>query len=247
MDSDFIVLTTNRSGSTWVMSTLNSLPNVTAQGELFLPRNRSSEKRWDSEFSIPRYIEAQSNGFALRPFSVFSYLDELYSTLGHVGFKLMYKQLGLYPELLIYLIRHKIRVIHLVRKNHLDVLLSYAVKANLGQAHLLEGQAAPDNMQITLDVDNLENQMRRLEIKQDLARKMLAWSKLANIEIVYEQLLRDPSQFQRIWDFLDIKPGDEMPRSPLIKIRKGSHREVIRNYEEVKEVLESSRFASLLE
>ncbi len=33
----FVVLTTNRSGSAWVMSTSNSLPHVTAQGELFLP------------------------------------------------------------------------------------------------------------------------------------------------------------------------------------------------------------------
>ena len=33
----FVVLTTNRSGSVWVMSTLNSFPHVTAQGELFAP------------------------------------------------------------------------------------------------------------------------------------------------------------------------------------------------------------------
>ena len=75
MDSDFIVLTTNRSGSVWVMSTLNSLPNVTAQGELFLPRNRASERRWDSDFAIPRFIEAKPNGLAFRPFTVFSYLN----------------------------------------------------------------------------------------------------------------------------------------------------------------------------
>jgi hypothetical protein len=229
------------------MSTLNSLPHVTAQGELFLPRARVSERRWDSDFACPRFIETRSDGLTFRPFSVFSYLNALYSTPGTVGFKLMYAQLGLYPEMLAYLVRHRIRVVHLVRRNHLDVLLSYAVKAKIGRAHLLVGQSAPDELRVELDNEDLVRRLEWLQKKQSMARKLLSWCRLPHLEIAYEDLLRDQAHFRRIWDFLSIKPEEDMPQSTLVKIRRGGHRDVISNYDEVKEVLANSKFAELLE
>ncbi len=246
-DIKFVVFTTNRSGSTWVMSTLNNLPNVTAQGELFLPRPRKKEQRWDSDFSIPRYIETRHRGPVVRPFSVFKYLDNLYKTSGCVGFKLMYRQLGLYPEILVYMLRHQTRVVHLVRQNHLDVLVSYAVKAKLGQAHLLSGQTAPEDLQVELDTKNLLSQLERLQNKQILARKLLYWTRLPHIEACYEELVQDPQQFGKIWEFLSTRPEDHGAGSNVVKIRKGGQRDVIRNYNEVREVLTNSKFVTLLE
>jgi LPS sulfotransferase NodH len=246
-ESNFVVLTTNRSGSTWLMSLLNSLPNVTGQGELFLPRPRSKERRWDSDFACPRYIETKAKGLAIRPFSVFSYLDTLYSAPGTVGFKLMYTQLALYPEILPYLMWNRIRVVHLVRRNHLDIILSYAVKARMGQAHLLEGQAAPDDMRVELDTKGLINKLEWLERKHNVARKLLAWSGLQHIEVTYEDLVRDQRNFQQLWQFLLLPPDGLSMNSSLVKIRKGGHREVIRNYDQVRELLSQSRFATLLE
>lgn len=243
----FVVLTTNRSGSTWLMSTLNSLPYVTAQGELFLPRARVSERRWDSDFACPRFIEIKSKDVAFRPFSVFSYLNTLYSTPGAVGFKLMYAQLGLYPEILAYLIRHRIRVVHLVRQNHLDVVLSYAVKAKIGRAHVLAGQSAPDSIRVELDTENLLSRLARLQKKQNIARKLLSWCRLPHLEISYEDLLRDRSHFFLIWNFLSLKSVDDMPQSSLVKIRRGGHRQVINNYDQVKALLANSKFAGLIE
>jgi O-antigen/teichoic acid export membrane protein/LPS sulfotransferase NodH len=243
----FVVLTTNRSGSEWVMSTLNSLPHVIAQGELFLPRARVSERRWDSDFACPRFIETKSKGQTFRPFSVFSYLNALYSTPGTVGFKLMYEQLGLYPEILAYLIRHRVRVVHLVRRNHLDVVLSYAVKAKIGRAHLLLGQSAPDDIRVELDTENLVSQLEWLQKKQSVARKLLRWCRLPHVEVAYEDLLRDPAHFGPIWDFLSIKSKEHIPQSTLLKIRRGGQCDVISNYDEVKEVLVNSKFAELVE
>ena len=247
VETKFVVLTDNRSGSVWVMSTLNSLEGVMGQGELFLPRPRVPERRWDSDFAIPRFIETDHDGRAIRPFSVFSYLDTLYRTPGSVGFKLMYAQLASYPEILAYLIKHRIRVVHLVRRNHLDVLLSYAVKAQIGQAHLLPGQSAPDDLQIELDTQDLVRRMERLRRKQQVARRMLNWCRLPHMEVAYEDLLGDPDHFRLIWAFLTINAGTELPEPRLVKIRKGGHRDMICNYDEVKEVLVASRFAEMLE
>lgn len=243
--SNFIVLTTNRSGSVWVMSTLSGYQGVNSQGELFLPRPRVSEKRWDSEFAYTRYIE--TNGLKIRPFSVFSYLDALYSMPGIVGFKLMYAQLGLYFEILAYLIRHRIRVIHLVRKNHLDVLISYAVKAQIGKAHLLSGQSISGDVRVTLDSKILIKQIAWLRKKQSVARSLLSFCNLHHMEISYEDLLYDQTRFESILNFLSIDPQNQKAPSSVVKIRKGGHRDVISNYDEVKRALANSDFSKLLE
>ena len=63
-ETKFIVLMTGRSGSVWVMSTLNNIPGVTAHGALFLPRSRATGTRWDSNFANTRFIETKkTNGF----------------------------------------------------------------------------------------------------------------------------------------------------------------------------------------
>ena len=248
VNTNFVVLTTNRSGSEWIISTLNNFPGVSAHGELFLPRPRNLDKKWDAEFAYTRYFETKFKSLTIRPFSVFSYLDTLYSMAGKVGFKLMYKQLGLYPEILAYFIRHHIRVIHLVRKNHLDVMLSYAVKAKIGQAHLLVGQSAPDKLQVELDTRNLVRQFSWLQKQQNMAKKLLQWCKLPHLEVNYEDVVGNQAHyFNLIGDFLSINYEEEMPRSPLTKIRKGTHRDMISNYEQVKKVLADSKFSGLLE
>ena len=98
----------------------------------------------------------------------------------------MYKQLGLYPEILAYLLRYRIHVIHLVRQNHLDVMLCYAVKAKIGRAHLLVGQSAPDKLQVELDTRNLVSQFTWLQQQQNIARRLLTWCRLPHLEVAYE-------------------------------------------------------------
>ena len=248
MGSNFVVLTTNRSGSEWVMSTLNNFQGVSAHGELFLPKARVLDNKWDADFAYIRFIETRFEHFTFRPLSVFAYLNTLYSMPGKIGFKLMYKQLGLYPEILAYFIFHRTRVIHLIRQNHLDVMLSYAVKAKLGRAHLLVGQSTPDELQVELDTKNLIKQFVWLQRQQNLARKLLRWCGLPHLEVAYEDLARDQAQYFRlIADFLSINSRQQMPQSPLAKIRKGTHRDMISNYDQVKRALSNSKFASLLE
>ncbi len=139
------------------------------------------------------------------------------------------------------------RVVHLVRRNHLDVLLSYAVKAKIGQAHLLFGQSAPDDMRVELDTEDLIRQLEWLQKKQSIARKLLSWCRLPHLEVAYEDLLRDQAHFRLILEFLSIRPEARMPQSTLVKIRRGGQRDAISNYDEVREVLAHSKFAGLLE
>jgi len=243
----FVVFTTQRNGSTWFMSVLNGLDGVAAHGELFLPRRRSEEERWDSDFARPRYVEYQENSGGARPFSIFKYLDAFYRSKDATGFKLMYSQLRLFPELLPYLARKNIRVVHLVRRNHLDVLVSFAIKRQIDQAHVLINQDRPTGITVNIPVDSLLRDVRRLQFKHDFGRALLRVSRLRHVEITYEELVTNQLRFSDVLRFLDIPPSVELPASNIVKSRLGSQREVISNYDEVRRVLAGSRFTHLLE
>ena len=243
----FVVFTTQRNGSTWLMSVLNGLPDVTAHGELFLRRRRSPERRWDSDFAYPYYVESKARHGRLRPLSVFSYLNALYSAPGSVGFKLMYSQVRDYPEIVPYLMRRRIRVVHLVRRNHLDVLISFAIKREIGKAHLLAQEDRPQDLKIDIDTHSLVKDLRRLQFKHDVGRKLLKASRLRHIEVAYEELVADQTHFERVLAFLRLPAEDGLPESNIFKTRVGRQAEVVRNYDEVRNVLLNSRFAALLD
>ena len=230
------------------MSILNKLENTSAYGELFLRKKRlPGVKQWDSDFAYPRFVETEPSGLAIRPFSVFSYLDAFYRQPGMVGFKLMYSQVGRLPETWAYLVRHRIRVVHLARQNHLDVMISVAIAAKTGLSHPLTSEPELGDIQIKLETETLTHRLRKLRRNIMTARKLLRLCRLPHIEVAYEDLLHDPSKFSLIWEFLSINHEGHMPQSNLVKRRKGGHVDVISNYDEVKEALASSMFAKLID
>ena len=243
----FIVITTPRSGSAWLISILNQIDEITAYGGLFIQRKRAEGKEeWDSNYAYPRFIERQQNGLGIRPFSVFSYLNTLYDKPGLVGFKVMYFQLSKYPELLAYMIFHQIPVVHLVRQNHLDVFISRTVMRKTQKPHPLSDQREFHEIQVELDPRELVKRLKGRQRMINMIRHLLRWLQLPHIEVSYEDLVHDPSSFNRIWDFLSVDPGEKVPQSKLVKIQKRGHADVISNYSEVKEVLASTRFAHLI-
>lgn len=241
----FVILTSARSGSTWLVSLLNQLRDTRSYGELFLPRKHV--ENWDADFAYPRFSEIRDQIPGIRPLQVFRYLDKVYQDSGAVGFKLMYSQLFRYPELLLYFWVHRIRVIHLVRKNPLDLVISQALKNKIQRAHRLAGESPSENVQVELDPKTL---IHRLEVKQRKIKRgqiILRLSGLRSMEIGYEDLRKDASVFQRLCRFLAIETDTVMPQSRFQKVRRESQGEVIRNYSEVKKVLEGTRFLSYLE
>lgn len=239
------MLTTQRNGSTWLMSVLNALEGVTAQGELFLPRPRSPDKRWDSDFAHPYFIESEGFG-SRRRLAVFRYLRDFYDGPDAAGFKLMYSQVRAFPEVLLFLMRERIPVVHLVRRNHLDVLISFVVKRHIGQAHILSAQERPQALSVELDTTSLVSDLARLERKHGIARAVLKTCRLRHIEVGYEELLADPAQFAHVLEFLGLPPAP-VPESHILRTRVGGQREVVSNYEDVQRTLGSSRFTYLLD
>jgi LPS sulfotransferase NodH len=239
----FVVFATQRTGSTWLMSVLNGLDGVSAQGELFHPTPRSG----DSQFAHPWYAESRAEFGSVRPFCVYRYLRDFYDSPDSTGFKLMYSQLKAYPEILPFLVRKRIDVVHLVRRNHLNVLISLALKREIGRAHVFSETQRPDNVAVELDTRLLVREIRRLQAKQDVGRRILRLARLRHIEVAYEDLVTDAAPFNQILDFLRIPHGGSLPESNILRTRVGTQKDVLRNYDEVRRTLVASPYSQLLE
>ncbi|RIK42580.1 MAG: hypothetical protein DCC55_08340 [Chloroflexi bacterium] len=250
MDSTkFTVLSTQRSGSTWLIDILNKLNNTTVYGELFLPQ----ERMWDAgSIDYPRFVQAPVQRHVIRPISVFSYLNTLYSRPGAVGFKLMYSQLRIYPEILVYLRVQNIKTIHLVRKNHLNVLISKKLVQSRGQFHVLinqenEEQENEDVQKVYLEPEKLIPEMTRMARRINLVGSILRMLRIPHYEVIYEELAANKGCFEPILRFLKLDSEGVVPQSSLRKIANKRHIDLISNYNEVKRALATSEFRDLIE
>ncbi len=243
MSDKFVILTTQRSGSTWLVDVLDKCKDTSVYGELFLPE----KMRWlAGSTDYPQFFEAEEGMGGRRPFSIFTYLNNLYQKQGAIGFKLMYSNLYKYPEILAYLLWHRIQAIHLIRKNSFNVHLSSERARARGQWHITSGEQ-PKPIQLYLEPTDLLPHMRRLQRKTKTIQNLLRWSRLPHLEITYETLLENPAQFKQIWDFLSLTPANNALQSSFSKIRQANYAAEISNYDEVKKILQDSEFAALID
>ncbi len=240
---NFVVLSTQRSGSTWLIDVLDKSENASVYGELFMRK----KMRWLAGSSdFPQYCDTKEKGIRIRPFSVFTYLNKLYSRPGATGFKLMYSSLYRYPEILVYLFLHRVRVVHLIRENLLDVQISKEMARASGQWHITSKDEHPQITSVHLRPDILLVDMKRLQRKVRIIQKLLRLFRLPQLEITYEVLLEDSANFESIWNFLLLNPSEGSLQTSFSKIRQTNHVNEISNYEEVRKKLLGTEFAMFL-
>lgn len=243
----YIVVTTQRSGSGWLLERINNVPGAQGNMELFYPEpRRAPPKAGCNDFK--RYVETGDrfrNG--RRPASVFAYLDALYERPGTVGFKLMYDQLARYPEVLAYAAMRRVSLVHLVRRNHFDIVVSMKLAGMTGSFHSTAADGPRERSAFVLDPADVSARVRRLARKQQLMRMLLRAVPTRVHEVGYEELCAGNEAFIELCRFLEI-PGEQEDRSQsrLVKIQRSPHREIIRNYQEVRSALESAGFQHLL-
>lgn len=241
----FIVLTTQRTGSSWLMDRINSVPGGEGHMELFyhLPR-REPPRAGCNDY--PRFVEIGTR-FGRRPRAVFDYLDRLYSRPGAVGFKLMYSQLRQYPETLAYIVRRRLHIVHLRRRNHLDVVLSECLARKTGRFHATTGEGYQQKGVIEVDAADVAKRVRRLDRKHKAMSTLLRLLPNPVFEVAYEDLCESGASFLELCGFIGL-PGEQEDRSreKLIKTQRAPHRALIHNYDEVREALAGVGFQHLL-
>lgn len=247
----FIVFTSPRSGSSWLLDLLDSHPQIAAYAELFLPGDRTAPnygsrdvQRFETKLAPGR----PSGGWRLVPRRL-AYLRRLFAVrpgVGAIGFKLMYEHPPAHPGVLPYLAVRRTRVVHLVRTNSLDQVVSWETATARGLFRVHAGEDVPP-VRVRLDAATLATRLEKMAQATARARRTLDRYRLPALELTYEQLLHDPkATADLVAQFLGIKADMWQPASTLIPMNTAPRQDVIDNLGEVESALAGTQFSWML-
>ena len=241
----FCILTTQRSGSTWLNDLLSNHPQVYSFDEPFHYPHFYPFFRKDQ--GVPNYLLYQNLETGYRPKLTFQYMDVMNSFSGlypAVGFKLMYGQLFRFPEIMVKMIKDRYLIVHLIRSNLLDIELSGRKALKVKKFHSSE---IMPQIKVRLDPDTIIGKLRKIRLKILLAKAILRVSPLKSIEVEYENLVNNHEKtIMDILQFFSVPVTGIELISSYKKQSKGSYKDKIENYDEIVQVLENSKFAYLI-
>lgn len=232
---NFTILTTPRTGSTWLGTLLDSHPDIKVYGELFLPYDVPEKYEDLRQHDPDKLFRFKKEEKGIRPWITWKYLDHVFSYHpDQVGsFKLMAWPLIKNFEILFYLKGHKIPVIYL-KRNLTDRVLSYAIAQQRKDFHSLNGQS--NDERITLDLDFVKRFARRQRLLDRMLSVLLPFIGKQVLTIDYDALEENTGkELYKIYDFLGVSavPGD----SPIEKSVSVPYKNVVENYDDVMKII----------
>jgi LPS sulfotransferase NodH len=260
MTTPMIVLATQRTGSSWVQEMLNSHSGVKVYSELFLAeaRGRPMWEPSDVEF-VNTYWErrARRPRRLTRHYWTVAYLRRLFDQpeCEAVGFKYMYDQVRRSPLVLPYAAARRVRVVHLIRRNLLDALISSERALHTGIYHMANDQRAPipwapstlDQSKIHLDPASVLAELTRRARERQRVRAWLRATRTPSLEVEYEALATDPRRFRPILEFLGVRRPDAGDlHSGLKKLATAPRADMVENFGELRAALVGTPFEPFL-
>ena len=261
MTTRFVVLSTQRSGSTWVVDMLDSHPRIVAYSELLNDAGRGRpqwggakdmlfwtswrEQRVGAAAGATTQAGAReaADGAPLLP----AYLDEVFRPrpgIDAVGLKVMYDQLAAKPALYRYMREHGVRVVHLQRANLLHVLVSRYVAMASDVFHTRDAPSARAQP-VRLDAQTLLAQLRAMRRDTESVQAALTQRGIQTHEVHYEQLVDDRGRFDALTRFLGVHAPGAPLASGLRKIVRRPISEMIENHAEVRAALAGTEFEAM--
>lgn len=247
----FVLLSTQRSGSTWVIDMLNSHPAILAFSELLL-ENASGRPKWGGSKKMEfwnDYFDRANNSDSELGLIFQDYLNEVFkfsNEIKVIGFKLMYGQLGAFPDGWNYVLENRVAIIHLIRRNFLNVFISRELAHARDLYHLREDKNL-DSLRIKFDTSHLKSLLDQHGQQVRRMKRLCTSENVPYLEIYHENLLQNHSNFNEILEFLSLPAPHPALHSELRKINTFSQRKVIENYTDVAKVLKNSRYETFLE
>lgn len=261
MTRGFILLATQRTGSSWVQEMLNSHPDLKVYNELFL-RDAEGVPIWEPSDVVfaNTFLAERARGPArlTRGYWTMRYLRYVYNQpdVRGVGFKYMYDQVPHSRAVLPYAAIARVPVVHILRRNLLDIVISAKAALASGFYHL-PSDGRPDipwqpssqvDQRITLDPSEVLEDLTRLSHERRRFQRWLRLTRTPTCEVEYEALTVDRSQFGRILAFLGLPAEQaELLNSGLKKIRSSAQAETITNFSDIERRLRGTPFQSYLQ
>src|SRR3954453_3667475 len=164
----FVILTTQRSGSTVLTRTLDEHPEIFCAGEIFLETNAGMHH---PEWHFPSWGIVGKKQSRLN--KVVNHVNLKLNAVKHIkafyadsqgakakGFKLMYSHIKSAPFIWNYIKNNDVKVIVLIRENVFRMALSRYKMSKTGVAHSIDGV---QSKKISVPVQQLLQETRRLE------------------------------------------------------------------------------------
>lgn len=238
----FCLLATQRSGSTWIMDSIQkSAASRGVFAELFLDRpSQSKDPRREPQGNLEPPVQyydwrRRSRAFFLTaPRLYLSFLELYAGDESCFGFKIMCNQLIRKPWLARLLRQKGYAVLHLQRTNLLDVYISFQ-NMHRAKPHLRRDDPAgiPVFDPITVDPENAYRTIRGLIRREKMAAGIMKMSGIRLETVEYSRLAAgDQNEIQTLNRFVG-QPVDLFSRQGLQKLSSTSTAEKISNYPEV--------------
>jgi LPS sulfotransferase NodH len=244
----FVVFTSPRTGSSWLIDLLDSHPQIAAYAELFLPGDRTAPDYGSRD--LPRFeATLEERRRITRIPARLAYLRRVFAPrdgVGAAGFKLMYGHPDVHTGVLAYLGARRARVVHLVRQNALEQLVSWETSVARGQFRAHSGEHVTE-LTVHLDMATLPERLAGSQLRVERARKTLRRYRLPSLEVTYEQLRQEPGrELGRIAELLGVPPRSWTPSSSLIVMNARPWRSTVDNATDVDRRLAGTKFAWML-
>lgn len=214
----FVLITTQRSGSTLLSEYLNSHPDIYMGRELF------QMHRYGYNYDEEGYVTFQG--------PIADYLDSFFSKhlQNHqaVGFKLMSDQMHQFPQILEYIKVNGIPCIYLERQNSVKIAVSRLLARKRNLYHTKEDIVLN---QETLCIDQLNRELSVIASTKEQLRNMVDPDK--DLQIYYEELvIHKESVLLEALSFLQVSQEVNLQCS-LRKINSENLKDVIANYDDL--------------
>jgi LPS sulfotransferase NodH len=239
------ILTTQRSGSTWLMQLLNDTGKIRAYGEVFLEWARVKDHDGDPRLLPPSFFGDHVERTGSR--RVAGYLDALEeSDERPIAFKIMYDQVRRKPSILMAPVLRDYLIIHLTRKNLLDVVVSRLLAR---ETRVYHSKTAVEQPVVTADPAAVMAMLARIDRQMRLAKVFLGGLPCRKLGLCYDDLVSSPAAaINHVLAAAGLPPVSRRAgEDNWIKTNSRRPREVFGNYESIAAVVSKSRFAWMLE
>ena len=246
----FVIVSSQRSGSNWLTDLLNSHPDIATYTELFLKQGEGVPD-WGKYKDVvywQTYRRKLKPGLKrrIRLIALFQYINNVFvqhPEKAAVGFKLMYSQIVKLPETLLFMRVHRMHIVHLIRYNTLDMILSGLTMKLRKVAHVRKGSSVK-KVRVRVEPSWLIRELVKRERHKRWFSHLFRCMGVPYLEITYEDIVADRSVLNSCLKFLGCLA---VPlTSDFKKLNPVFHPDLIENYRDVEGALLQTSFATLL-
>lgn len=232
-----IILTTQRTGSTWLITLLNNYNNIQEYGEPFINNNfiNNIYSLKNQRFEYYNYINSKNLKNNIKNINEYTEYLANFKDSNIIIFKLMYSQIKKNLRLIFLLFQKENYIIHLKRKNIYESIISDIYSKQTKTKHLLSKKT---------------NHIKKIYINKNILikRKIVIMTyriffnfltyvffKKKTIDIDYDDLVKNKKKtLQKIYKHININIKDVSSYDTTNKIINNNYEEIIMNYDEIK-------------